>query len=55
MKRFADLAEQEILALAISNEEEDDRIYRAGPNVQSRPTSPPGGIAKIAKPTGSKL
>src|SRR6195256_3696023 len=29
MKRFADLAEQEILALAISNEEEDDRIYRA--------------------------
>src|SRR3982074_2006120 len=29
MKRFADLAEQEILALAISNEEEDDHIYRA--------------------------
>src|SRR5712671_356285 len=29
MKRFADLAEQEVLALAISNEEEDDRIYRA--------------------------
>ena len=29
MKRFADLAEQDILALAISNEEEDDRIYRA--------------------------
>src|SRR5258707_11656300 len=29
MKRFADLTEQEILALAISNEEEDDRIYRA--------------------------
>jgi erythrin-vacuolar iron transport family protein len=28
MKRFADLAEQEILALAISNEEEDNRIYR---------------------------
>jgi hypothetical protein len=28
-ERFADLAEQEILALAISNEEEDDRIYRA--------------------------
>jgi hypothetical protein len=28
MKRFADLDEQEILALAISNEE-DDRIYRA--------------------------
>jgi rubrerythrin len=27
MKRFADLSEQEILALAISNEEEDSRIY----------------------------
>ena len=29
MKRFADLTEQEILALAITNEEEDSRIYRA--------------------------
>jgi rubrerythrin len=29
MKRFADLTEQEVLALAISNEEEDNRIYRA--------------------------
>ena len=28
MKRFADLTEQEILALAISNEEDDSRIYR---------------------------
>ena len=28
MKRFADLSEQEILALSISNEEEDSRIYR---------------------------
>jgi len=28
VKRFADLSEQEILALAISNEEEDNRIYR---------------------------
>src|SRR5208337_2693943 len=28
MKRFADLTEQEILALAISNEEEDSRIYQ---------------------------
>ena len=28
MKRFAELTEQEILALAISNEEEDNRIYR---------------------------
>jgi erythrin-vacuolar iron transport family protein len=28
MKRFADLNEQEVLALAISNEEEDSRIYR---------------------------
>jgi len=28
MKRFADLSEQEVLALAISNEEEDSRIYR---------------------------
>src|SRR6202045_1021701 len=27
MKRFADLSEQEVLALAISNEEEDCRIY----------------------------
>ena len=26
-KRFADLTEQEILALAITNEEEDSRIY----------------------------
>jgi erythrin-vacuolar iron transport family protein len=29
VKRFADLDEQEILALAISNEEDDNRIYRA--------------------------
>ena len=29
MKRFADLTEQEILALAISNEEEDSKIYRS--------------------------
>ncbi len=28
MKRFSDLTEQEILALAISNEDEDSRIYR---------------------------
>ena len=28
MRRFADLSEQEILALAISNEDEDSRIYR---------------------------
>ncbi len=28
MKRFADLTEQEIIALAITNEEEDSRIYR---------------------------
>ena len=28
MKRFADLTEQDILALAITNEEEDSRIYR---------------------------
>jgi rubrerythrin len=28
VKRFADLSEQEVLALAISNEEEDSRIYR---------------------------
>jgi rubrerythrin len=28
MKRFADLSEQEVLALAISNEEEDSRVYR---------------------------
>src|SRR5262245_31029531 len=28
VKRFADLSEQEILALAISTEEEDSRIYR---------------------------
>lgn len=28
MKRFSDLTEQEILALAISNEEDDSRIYR---------------------------
>ena len=28
MKRFADLSEQEILALSISNEDEDSRIYR---------------------------
>ena len=29
MKRFADLNEQEILALAISNEDEDNHIYRS--------------------------
>ena len=29
MKRFADLTEQEVLALAISNEDEDSRIYRS--------------------------
>ena len=28
MKRFADLSEQDVLALAITNEEEDSRIYR---------------------------
>jgi rubrerythrin len=28
VKRFVDLSEQEVLALAISNEEEDARIYR---------------------------
>jgi rubrerythrin len=28
VKRFSDLTEQEVLALAISNEEEDSRIYR---------------------------
>ena len=28
MKRFADLTEQEIVALAITNEDEDSRIYR---------------------------
>src|SRR5215208_6378500 len=28
VKRFSDLTEQEILALAISSEEEDSRIYR---------------------------
>ena len=28
MKRFADLTEQEVLALAISSEDEDSRIYR---------------------------
>jgi len=28
LKRFADLTEQEVLALAITNEEEDSRIYR---------------------------
>jgi rubrerythrin len=28
MRRFADLTEQQVLALAISNEEEDSRIYR---------------------------
>jgi len=28
VKRFAELSEQEILALAISNEDEDSRIYR---------------------------
>ena len=27
MKRFAELSEQEVLALAITNEEEDCRIY----------------------------
>jgi erythrin-vacuolar iron transport family protein len=29
MKRFSDLTEQELLALAISNEDEDNRIYRS--------------------------
>jgi rubrerythrin len=29
LKRFADLSEQEVLALAIFNEEEDNRIYRS--------------------------
>ena len=28
VKRFVDLTEQEILALAITNEDEDSRIYR---------------------------
>ena len=29
MKRFAELSEQEVLALAIANEDEDSRIYRS--------------------------
>jgi rubrerythrin len=29
VKRFADLSEQEVLALAISNEDEDNRLYRS--------------------------
>jgi rubrerythrin len=29
VKRFADLSEQQVLALAISNEDEDNRIYRS--------------------------
>jgi len=29
VKRFADLSEQEVLALAISNEDEDNRVYRS--------------------------
>jgi erythrin-vacuolar iron transport family protein len=29
MKRFSDLSEQEVLALAIANEDEDNRIYRS--------------------------
>jgi rubrerythrin len=29
VKRFSDLTEQEILALAIANEDEDNRIYRS--------------------------
>jgi erythrin-vacuolar iron transport family protein len=29
VKRFADLSEQEVLALAITNEDEDNRIYRS--------------------------
>src|SRR5580693_10690990 len=29
LKSFADLTEQEVLALAISNEDEDNRIYRS--------------------------
>src|SRR3984893_9656946 len=29
MKRFAELSEQEVLALAIANEDEDNRIYRS--------------------------
>jgi hypothetical protein len=29
MKRFADLSEQEIVALAIASEEEDSKIYRS--------------------------
>jgi erythrin-vacuolar iron transport family protein len=29
VKRFADLSEQEVLALAIANEDEDNRIYRS--------------------------
>jgi hypothetical protein len=28
MKRFADLSEREILALAITSEDEDNRVYR---------------------------
>jgi rubrerythrin len=29
VKRFADLSEQQVLALAISNEDEDNGIYRS--------------------------
>src|SRR6202167_4367468 len=37
MKRFADLSEQEVLALAISNEDEDHRIYRSFPDALRAP------------------
>jgi hypothetical protein len=54
MKRLADLAEREVLALAISNEEKDCRIYQSfadglreqaqGPGVKAfRAHSHPGG------------
>ncbi len=39
VKRFADLSEQEILALAISNEDEDNRIYRSFADAAARPLS----------------
>jgi hypothetical protein len=42
MRRFSDLTEQEVLALAISNEEEDGQLYADFPSRCGRtiPTPP---------------
>ena len=49
-RRFADLTEQEVLALAISSEEDDARIYRSYAERSARGLSRPRPRCSTAWP-----